>query len=62
VVFGVVTVGGTAIGAAGGALIGAAVGAERWRPLPLPTRVTLAPFAAPSSRGLALGLALTPRG
>ena len=62
VVFGVLTVGGTAIGAAGGALIGAAVGGERWRPLALPTRVSLAPFAAPSARGLALGLALTPRG
>ena len=61
VVFGVLTVGGTGIGAITGALIGAAVGAERWRPLPLPTRVSLAPLAAPSPRGLALGLTLTPR-
>ena len=62
VVFGVLTVGGTAIGAVSGALIGAAVGGERWRPVPLPARVSLAPFAAPSPRGLAFGLALTPRG
>ena len=61
-VFGVLTVGGTGVGAVGGALIGAAVGRERWRPLPLPTRVSLAPFASPSPRGLALGLTLTPRG
>ena len=62
VVFGVLTVGGTAIGAASGALIGAAVGGEQWRPLPLPTRVSLAPVAAPSPRGLALGVTLTPGG
>ena len=60
VVFGVLTVGGTGIGAIGGALIGAAVGAERWHPLPLPQRVSIAPMAAPSRRGLALGLTLTP--
>jgi hypothetical protein len=56
VIFGVLTVGGTALGAASGALIGAAVGAERWRPVPLPTRVSLAPIVVPSRRGLALGL------
>jgi hypothetical protein len=60
-VFGVLTVGGTGIGAIGGALIGAAVGAEGWRPLPLPQRVSIAPIVAPSPRGFALGLTLTPR-
>ena len=60
VVFGVLTVGGTALGAIGGALIGAAVGAEQWRPIRLPSRLSAAPYASRSPRGLALGLTLTP--
>jgi hypothetical protein len=52
VVLGVMTVGGTGIGAITGALIGAGVGRERWTLVPIPARVGLVPM--PNGLGVRL--------